>query len=89
MDLDEMMSKVYVRSTRDERVGQALDCYVDVLNQYGDNSPEEKTAYTVFGAIFPEMNGLCDTTKELKAAFERGELPLSPGDLEAVGLKEE
>lgn len=42
MDLDEIMSKVYARAAKEDRIDEALSCYVDVLNQYGKNPLRNK-----------------------------------------------
>ena len=89
MDLDQMMSKIYVpNTTRDRRLTSALAEYTDIRIQYGRDSAEEEKAYTVLVNIFPEMELLRGRIRYIEAAIGRGEFQLLPGDLEAVGLKE-
>jgi len=73
MDLDEMMSKVYVSAndTRERRVNAALVCYHDAGIQYGIGSPEEKQAYTALVNIFPEMEKLCEVMNNLRSTLSQ------------------
>ena len=96
MDLDEIMDKVKVLSNNEAGADEALSLYVDVLNEYGDNSPEEQKMYSVVTSKFTGLDLSCDETKYLKAAHDNGKNPLLPEDLEVVesalknsGLKEE
>jgi len=84
MDLDEMMSKVEVLSNNEAGADEALSLYVDVLNEYGDNSPEEQKMYSVITSKFTGLDLSCDETKKLKAAYDNGKNPLLPKDFEMV-----
>ena len=77
MDLDEMMSKVKVLPTTKAGAGEALSLYVDVLNEYGDNSPEEKKMYSLVTSKFQELDSSCDQTKYLKTLVKKWELSKS------------
>jgi len=84
MDLDEIMDKVEVLSNNEAGADEALSLYVDVLNEYGDNSPEEQKMYLVVTSKFTGLDLFCDETKYLKAAYDNGKNPLLPGDEEAA-----
>ncbi len=96
IDLDEMMSKVYIpNSTRERRVARALAEYTDIKQQYGDSSVEEEKVYAVMVELFPEMKQLREGIRYLAAASARGELQSLLGDevieaaLQKSGLSEE
>ncbi len=77
MNLDEMMSKVKILPSNEAGAGEALSLYVDVLNEYGDNSPEEQKMYSAVTSKFKGLDSSCDATKYLKALVKKGKLSKS------------
>ena len=77
MDLDEILNKVKVLSTNEVGADEALSLYVDVLNQYGDNSPEEQKMYSAVTSKFQRLDSSCDQTKYLKTLVKNEKLSKS------------
>ena len=84
LDIDEMMTRIYENSDKSKRETSALAEYVDVRNQYGDNSQEEKQLYGILINIFPEIQQYRELIRSLDADFAAGEFQLLPGDEEIV-----
>ena len=89
MDLDQIMTKIYVPHTnRRTRLSTALAQYTDCRNQYGNNSPEAQSLYAVLVGIFPEMERYSQVIDSIEVGIAKGKFKLLPGDQESLRSQE-